>query len=292
MSPEEIEGRQRTQSSGVAATMIATLVFSWGGVVVKGVGLPAATLAAYRLAIGALFIAAVALWRRTPWPRSRGPLFGAGLIFGVHQLLFVAATQQTSIAIVTLFAATQPLLVAAASRRTVGERTSPALVGYSLLAVLGVAIVIHANLGDRSRSLQGDLCAAANVLLFTVYFLSAKRAVLAGASPLTFTGGFFAIALLVVAPAALLTAPALPDSRQSLLLLVLALGPGNGHLLLNWAHPRISAALASLILAGMPMLATVWAHLVFGEPLGWRHAIGILLVAGAVEGGRRSERHR
>jgi drug/metabolite transporter (DMT)-like permease len=289
MSADAFDLATRRRAAGVSAAFGATLLFSWGTILVKGVGLPAAALSFYRLLFGAGCLSLAALALRVPWPRQWRPLLGAGLSFGVHQVIFVAATQQTSIAIVTLFVATQPLLVALLSRKTVGERVAPALLGYALIAFLGVGVVVHANWHDSSRTLQGDLLAFANTVLFTVYFLFAKRALVAGAHTLTFTAGFLALALVVVAPAMLLSAPVLPDSRQSLLLLALAMGPGNGHLLLNWAHPRISAALSSLVLSSMPLFATVWAHWFYGEPLGGRHVLGILLVGIAVEAARRTE---
>jgi drug/metabolite transporter (DMT)-like permease len=73
---------------------------------------------------------------------------------------------------------------------------------------------------------------------------------------------------------------------------LLALIPGNGHLLLNWAHPRVSAALSSLMLAAIPLLSSIWARLVYGEPYGPRHVVGMLLVVVAIELGRRAERDR
>ena len=73
------------------------------------------------------------------------------------------------------------------------------------------------------------------------------------------------------------------------MLAVLALLPGNGHLLVNWALPRVSAALGSLILTAVPLLASLWAHLIFHEPYGPLHLIGMTMVAAAIEGGRRSE---
>jgi drug/metabolite transporter (DMT)-like permease len=274
----------------LAAVVLATTVFSWGFILVKALALPAAALAFCRVAIGATVLSSVALLLRVPWPRQWRPLLGAGLAFGCHQLLFVAATQLTSVAIVTLIGAMQPLLVALVSRRAVGERVAPQLFAYAVLAVAGVAVVLQANLHDQSRTLAGDVLACINVVVFTGYFLFAKRAMVAGAPVLTFTASFLAISLIVLTPVMLFTAPVAPDGRQLALLALLALGPGNGHLLLNWAHPRISAALSSLVLAGVPLLASTWAYFVFGEPLTWRHMTGIALVVVAVEAGRRADK--
>ena len=80
-----------------------------------------------------------------------------------------------------------------------------------------------------------------------------------------------------------------PTATNFGLLAVLALGPGNGHLLVNWAHRRISAALSSLVLASIPLLSSLWAYLVLGEQFTLRHGIGMVIVILAIEIGRRAE---
>jgi O-acetylserine/cysteine efflux transporter len=241
-------------------------------------------------------MAATAL--RVPWPRLSLPVLGAGVMFGLHQLLFIGASKRTSIAIVTLVAALQPLLVALVSRRALDEPVPRRLLGFTGLAVAGVALVVAANLDDPSRTLAGDVLSVVNLVVFTAYFLFSKTARGAGAPALTFTGAVFIVALLVQVPALLLSGISplggvrLPTLGELGLLFVLAMVPGNGHLLVNWAHNRVTAALSSLVLALVPLLASVWAHLVFGEPYGWRHVAGMLLVVAAIEGGRRVERRR
>lgn len=285
------EADAHERGAGLAAIVLATTAFSWGFIIVKVLPLDPAPLASWRLAIGTGVLSAVALALRTPWPRLRSAAFVAGVAFGLHQLLFIAATKATSVAIVTLVAAMQPLVVSLVSRRTVGEPVPPALVGCALIALAGVGLVVRANLADPSRSLYGDLLAVANLLAFTGYFLAAKRSRQQGTPTLTLTATFLGVALLVVLPVGLLGGGGFAVGGVEVgLLAVLALVPGNGHLLLNWAHRRVTAALSSLALAAVPLLASIWAHLVLGEPYGWRHVVGMLLVAGAIEGGRRVER--
>jgi len=276
---------------GVGAVVAALLVFSWGFPLVKLLPLPAATLTTWRLVIGAAVLLAVAAVRRTAWPRHAVPVVVTGLAFGVHQLLFAAATQRTTIATVTLASALQPMLVAMVSRRTVGEAVPRALIGWSVCAVAGIAIVVQATLGDGARSLTGDLLAVANLFAYTGYFLASKWGREDGAPTLTFTACVFVVALAVTTPVMLLGGQAAPTSgAQWAVIALLALGPGNGHLLVNWAHPRVSAALSSLVLAALPLLSSVWAALLFDEPYTLRHVAGMLLVLAAVEGGRRAER--
>lgn len=281
--------------AGIAAALGATTAFSWGFILVKWIGLPAPTISFWRLLIGAATLALVARLAGTRMPPVRGSVLAAGLSFGVHQLLFIQATQMTAVATVTLIASMQPVVVALVSRRLLAEPVSPQLVGYAVLAVAGVGIVVLRNLDAESRSLEGDLLAVANLFAFTAYFLFARRAREEGVSTVPFTAAFLAVGLVVVAPAALLW-PADPVEALTLrpvdlgLITLLALVPGNGHLLLNWAHTRISAALSSLVLAAVPVLASVWAHLVFREPYGPAHAIGMVLVIAAIQGAQRFER--
>lgn len=270
--------------------MLASTVFSWGFIIVKAVALPAPTMAFWRLVIGVSSLLVAMRLLRIPAPRNLRPIVLAGICFGAHQLLYMLAVQRTSIAVVTLVTALQPLIVTAISRRVVGERVPPALALWSLAALAGVGVVVQANWNLAGRTLLGDVLALLNLLCYVGFFLLSKRARGEGAHPVSLTAVAMASSLVVVFPA-LLFAPRVAPAEwwQWGLLALLALIPGNGHVLVNWAHARISAALASIALSAVPLLASIWAHLVFGEPYGARHVAGMLLVIAAVEGGRRAD---
>lgn len=280
-------------AAGVAAVITATIGFSTGFPIVKGLDLPAASVGFWRLLVGIVVLGSVAWYTGTARPARWWPVLGGGLAFAVHQLIFIQATKLTAIAVVTLFGAMQPLLVSLVSRRTVGERVPPALLGCALVALSGVMIVVVSTAGDESRNLLGDLLAAANLGAFTTYFLFAKRARLTGTSALSFTVWFMGIALVALLPAVALADRVVPPTTvDAAWVVALALLPGNGHLLVNWAHGRVTVALSSIILAGIPLLGAVWGRIFFDEPFGWAHVAGLLLVIAAIEGGRRVERNR
>ncbi len=291
MTEQDDTSRAASRGAGLAAVVLATMGFSWGYIIVKLIPLSAPVLAAWRLAIGAAVLVAVALALRLP--RRRLWLSAlAGVAFGVHQLLFIEATKLTAVAIVTLLGATQPLLVALGSRPIARERVPLPLWGMAALALFGIGIVVQADMGHEVRSRAGDLLAVLNVFAFTAYFLIGKRARMGGEHTVTFTATMLTAALVVVAPFAFVAGFEAPAAGGAALIVLLALVPGNGHLLLNWAHPRVTAALASLVLASVPLWAGLWAHLVLGEPYTWRHVAGMVLVAAAIEGGRRFEARR
>lgn len=285
--PSPASSTDRSRFAGSVAVGFATLLFSWGLIIAKVVALPAPVLASLRLVVGGLVLTAVALVFRVRWPQLKGAVVVAGLAFGVHQMLYMGAVQRTSVAVVALVGATMPLIVSFSSRRTVGEAVPRGLLVCAALAVAGVALVVHGSLGAVGRSLLGDVLAVGNVVAASVYFLATKRARLSGAPTLTLTASMFWIALAVTGSGVLFTGFSAPTSADWLWITVLALGPGNGHLLVNWAHQRISAALSSLILSMLPGLAAVWAFLVLGEPFTVWHLAGLALVTAAVEVGRR-----
>ncbi len=282
-------GGDERPGRGMAAVGVAATGFSFGFILVKAIGLPGPILAGARLLIGAVAVVGVALLLRRPRPVRWAPVVASGVFFGLHQLLYVAATQLTSIAIVTLLGALMPMGVALVSRRAVGEAVPPSYAIWSGMALTGVALVVFANASDASHSVLGDLLAVVNVVAFLGYLLASKRARQEGTETLSLTGGALVVALLVVLPGLFFVEPTAPAPWQWGYIALLALGPGNGHLLVNWAHARTSAAMVSLVLSAVPLLASLWAYLVFDEPYGWAHIAGALLVAGAVEGGRRAE---
>lgn len=264
---------------------LASFAFSWGFILVKGAGLAPAVCAFYRLLFGAGTLLAIALVRGSTL-RPSGAVIGAGIAFGMHQILFIGATQTTSIALVTLIQSLQPLIVGALSQRALRERVPRGLYGCALLALLGVATVMYANRGLPNTSLYGVLLSLLNLATYTAFFLFSKRARARGAQTLSLTALSLGIALLSILPFLYWTPPS-GEGWQIGLMLLMALLPGNGHLLVNWAHPRVGATLSSIILALVPVFASLWAHLIFGEPYGPLHVLGTLLTLSAVELGRR-----
>ncbi|MCA9630882.1 MAG: EamA family transporter [Myxococcales bacterium] len=278
------------QSRGVLAVLLAATGFSWGFVLAKAIGLPPPTIAVWRMAIGGTALSLVALTRHIPWPKQWAGVLLAGLCFGIHQLLYITASQKTNIAIVALVSALQPVVVALVSHRAVGEIVPRRVLGFCVVAVLGVAVVVLSSLKSREHDYLGDLLSLLNLLAVSAYLLFGKRARLEGAPTLTLTASVFFIGLCVALPfVSTVTARSPQASKQWFLLAILALGPGNGHLLVNWAHGRVSAALVAIVLTAVPLLASVWAALILGESYGIGHVIGTLIVVVAVEGARRAE---
>ena len=288
-----ISSNNAQKNYGQSAVALAAASFSWGFIIIKSIDLVPSSVAFWRLLGGAILITVIALLFSSSWKELRSPLIIiAGLAFGAHQLLYIAAAKLTSISIVTTLGATLPLWVTLLSSKFINERVPTLYYLFSLLAIAGVALIVTVNQGTHGHSWIGNGLAFINVLAFAAYFFAAKRLRMKKAETLPLTGSCLIIAMAVVVPAMVFfseSSRVTPSQNEAILLAILVVGPANGHLLLNWAHAKVSAAFSSLCLSLVPLLASIWALLILGEPFTWVHLLGMLLVMLGIEGGRRLE---
>jgi hypothetical protein len=62
---------RRDTAAGVAAVFTASFAFSWGFVLVKAIALPPATIAVFRLLIGAVVLGVASAILKPGWPNAR-----------------------------------------------------------------------------------------------------------------------------------------------------------------------------------------------------------------------------
>jgi drug/metabolite transporter (DMT)-like permease len=84
-----------------------------------------------------------------------------------------------------------------------------------------------------------------------------------------YTFGVMLVAALAITPVALLSGQPLAPVRPAdwFWLALLALVPGTGHLLFNFAHRFVDVSVSSVVSAGSPIVASLLALLVLGERL-------------------------
>ncbi len=184
-----------------------------------------------------------------------------------------------------LLLATQPLIIAALALRfdpseRVGGRR---LVGLGV-GLVGVAAVVGFDIGADNRN---GLLGAGMVLLAGVGYACATflvRHKLAGVAPLGVAAGTMSITTLVLAPAALLTAPAaMPSAKATVSVVVLGLFSTALALVLFYRMIAVAGAgAASLVSYTSPAVAVLLGVAVLGEPLTPVTLLGFgLIVAGS-----------
>jgi drug/metabolite transporter (DMT)-like permease len=272
-------------SLGLGAVTAAVVGWGFGGILVKVATADGFTLSFFRLWLGALVmaVAALATGRRLTWRTFRRSFWG-GVFFAADVGCFFSALKLTSVADVTLIGALQPALVLVVAGRWFGEKVDLRKALWTVVSMVGVALVVLGSSGTPIWSLGGDLLGVGALLAWTAYWLISKR-VRVDTPTTEYMTAISLIAAAALTPVVLLSGQDLGQVRGMdwLWLGIIVLGPGvGGHFLMNWAHRYVAVSVSSLMAVGVPVVAVVGAAVFLHEPLGPLQAIGALIALGAI----------
>ena len=207
-----------------------------------------------------------------------------GVFFSVSAALSFGSFQQTTIANATLIGSLTPAVLLFLAPRILGERVTAQRVVYSLVSFVGViAVVAGADSGGASgtHSLAGDAMALGNMLMWTVYFIAAKRARDEGMNTWSFLVGVCLTNVVLAVPWALLTSDDLGavTARDWTFLVLMMLIPGTvGHYLMTWAQRYLDTTVSSLITLGGPVISTLLAFVFLGQGVATVQILGGVVV--------------
>jgi drug/metabolite transporter (DMT)-like permease len=235
----------------------------------------------HRLWIGALVTTAVFLasGRRLSVSLLRACLPG-GIAFAADIALFFSALKLTTVANATVVGALQPALLLVVIGPLFGERVSRSYLGWTALAIGGVAVVMFGSSTTTAWSPGGDVLAVGALIAWTGYFVASKRARLR-LGTLEYLTGLTIVAAAALAPVVLLRGGALavPSAEDWAIVVLLAVASGGmGHFLMNWAHPHVPLSHISLLTLGVPVVSTVAATVILDEPLLPAQVLGMAVV--------------
>jgi drug/metabolite transporter (DMT)-like permease len=205
----------------------------------------------------------------------------SGLMLALHFATWITSLQHTSVGSSVLLVSTQPLFGLWLSRIFLGEAASRRTVIAVGVCLAGTAVIVWGDLGIGPDRRFGDLLALAGAAFAAGYLLIGRRvrAQVPFGTYLTcvYASAAAALGLMMIGAGT----PASP-ARDALWLILMAAGPGvAGHGLLNWCVRRVRAYVVNAALLGEPILATLYAWLVFSERPGLHLlAGGGLVVAG------------
>ncbi len=270
------------------ALALALFAVSWSAILIRLCEAPALGIAFFRLLFATLVMLPLAL-RAAPPPGSRRgtpgvAVLGAGLLLALHFALWIHSLGLTSVASSTLLVNVHPLFSGFVGHRWLGDTVSAGAVAGLLLALAGAGSVAAGDWGRGGSHLAGDALAVGGALAVSGYLLIGRsmrtRGSLAG-----YLTGVYAVALLALGACAwILKVPLLgyPAADYGWIALM-ALGPHLlGHNLLNWAVRRLPVHLVQATVLGEPVLATLYASVLFGERPGPGWYVGAICVAAGV----------
>lgn len=207
-----------------------------------------------------------------------------GIFFSVSAALSFGSFQETTIANATLIGSLTPAVLLFLAPRILGEKITAQRLVYSLVSFVGVvAVVVGADSGSAAseHSFAGDAMALGNMLVWTVYFIAAKRARDEGMNTWSFLTGVCLTNVVLAVPWALLTSDDLGavTSRDWFFLLLMMLIPGTiGHYLMTWAQRYLDTTVSSLITLGGPVISTALAFIFLGQGVAIVQVLGGIVV--------------
>lgn len=284
----------RIQSSAsrhpLALVVFGVLLYSTGPVLLQASSVSGPVFSFWRLWFGVPVLGAAMLAQqgRSGWPSRaawRWALW-AGLAFGIHQLLFMTAIKVTSVTDVSLMNTLAPLVTAVGAAQMFGERPGARFRAWTVLAILGAALVVlGASTGPQGHPL-GMTMAAANVVFFAVFFLLSKRA-RREIPVLPFLFGVIVIAAMTVTGFVVVADQAVGavSSRDLMLAAIVAAGPGAvGHFVMTWPLRWVPANVPPVLRLGQPILSGLLAWWLLGEAITDVHLLGGALTLAGVCG--------
>lgn len=270
------------------ALVIGAIAASSAGALIKLSYAPAVIIGAYRLAFATLLTAPfVAIGCRRELcgigRRDLGLCILTGLVLAFHFLTWIASLKYTTVASAIVLSSMHPFFVAFGARLIYRERIDTRAVVSTLVAFLGVGIMVVPKLGPSGTGLWGNALALMAGAAFAGYLLIGQRL----RQRMSATSYVFAI--YGVSSAALflfgwgMGVKLWPyPSRELLIFLALALFPTiMGHTTFNWALGHVRAMAVSVVNLMEPAFAVVIAFFLIGEvPTVFEFIGGVVTLAG------------
>ena len=254
---------------GVLCVCLATLGWSLSGVFVRSApGLDGWAVNGYRAPATSIILLAYlalryrgALWRHLWPPRQPHALLIAGLFFATGSTLYVTALTQGTVASVSVLGATSPIFAAFLAWALMRERTSAISMAATVLALVGVAIVVQA---EASALATGWL--AATISLGTAFCFAGQTVTLRQYRDLEMIPGILYGGLMVFAFITLFVGlPVLPVEQIGLLSLMALVQLAVPLILFAVGAKHIPVVPAILISMADVVLNPFWVWLAYGE---------------------------
>lgn len=224
---------------------------------------------------------------RARWPtrwRQLAAFAVPGLMFAGDLGTWHYAIHMTSVANATLLPNTAPIFVALFAFALYGTRFTPRFLVGMALALVGVVLLMGESLRIDPDNLRGDALGVVTAMFYGGYFLAVARlrADFATATVMTLSIAFTALFLVPVALIA--GGPWLPPDGEGWAVLaglaVISQSLGQG--LIAYAFAYLPPAFGAVSLLLQPVLAAVFAWVLFSEALGPAQSAGIAVVLAGV----------
>ena len=253
---------------------------AFGPSIVKKVEMEEMAFVFWRLGIAAAFytVVLVLAGNRLRWIDLKRSAVG-GVIFAVNLVFFILSMRRTSAVNAVVIASLQPILLLAVGHRLFGERPHRSVYVGASVAFVGVVVAMAGSGAGGVATWSGDLMALVTMVLFAAYYVASKQA-RAEMDSITYQLSLTVVATVVLLPIALVVegGVALPSDGDWWMVAAMAIIPGTGHLLTNFAHGHVTLTQMSLISLLFTAVAPLYAWWLIGERIAGQQGVGMAVV--------------
>ncbi len=267
--------------SGAMLVLVAGVCFSLGGLFLRW--MEAASpwqVLIYRSGGTLVFVLLFLAWRSggSPWPAIKalgwkGPLAGAGL--SVAMMVYIVALTLTTVFNAVMMICIAPLLAAILGRLLLKESVRRITLIASLIALAGVAIMVHSGL--EAGDLLGNLLSLVAACGFAVFAVTLRAAKVRDTMPAVAWAGFFGFTVSLIVVLVEGQSPFISLHDMVLALSMGSLQIGFGMIFFTAGARRLTAAEATLLSLIEVVLAPLWVWVLLDET-----PTGTTLIGGAV----------
>ena len=266
----------------LAACVTGVVAWSSGPLMVKGISASVAAFTPLRLWLSIPVMTAAAiigggklsldLYRRC---------FVPGILFLLSMATGFASFHHTSIANATLISNLQPVLMLVVAPRLFGERPTVLRIFLAVVAVGGLTTVVLGAASGGEAHLSGDFLAAANLVIWSTYFVVAKRRRDAGTHVGAFLAGVFTVAAIATVPWVLVVRPDFGEIGGKDFALVVGqvfVAGLLGHTSITWCARYLDITLVSLINLLSPALSMAGAWIIYDQSMRSVQVVGAVVM--------------
>jgi len=284
-APQRTSEDQRRRVLALTAVVVAVVAWAVGPIFISSLSISLPTTVFYRQLIWLPLLFSLAHTLGDGFTRHHlSVAWKPGLFFALSTALGFGSFKETTIANATLIGSLSPAVLLLLAPRILGERITTKRVAYSIVSFVGVVAVVAGaeSAGAAAQhSLFGDALAFANMAVWTIYFIAAKRARDEGMNTWSFLTGICLTNVALALPWALIVSDDLLDvtPRDWMFLVLMMLIPGTvGHYMMTWAQRYLDTTVSSLITLGGPVISTALAFVFLDQGISLPQVLGGVVV--------------
>lgn len=269
--------------------LIGALGISTSPILIKSSHSPALTIAFYRMLATVLLLTPFILSKNLKELKGLslnqvGKIAISGMFLGLHFSFWILSLKFTTVASATVLVNTSPIMLLLITYFIFKEKSSKVEVIAIMVAFVGSIVLTIGDFSGGSNAVLGDIYAILGAAFICVYLLIGNHVRQKVSMPsytyLTYT---FAMVTIFITNLFVKQNMMVTDPTEYLLFLGMAIFPTLlGHSLFNWSLKYVSATFVSMAILTEPIIASIFAIIIFTEIPTISQLIGSLIILSAL----------